>query len=336
MGIYRQTKLLFCFCCICFSGPLTGGGFESYLDVKFLKEQGENPPDWMLEKVRGDLEPYRQVKLKPELIEKARQKQPVKLDRLIVRPKEGIVQFAAKEGESPNSWRGGHKEYLERAVSFLVDQGLVTYDAGLLFHLGHSPLNHFSPEGDHPPIFRTAMSPKDDPENRLTILFPNVRELHRKRNQGFKAWQKVLQEGLGVTWEDKKPLLFWRGGIRPYDDSYYPGSTKELSAALHRLADHPRSKLVKLSEAHQSINAHYVKVRVNNKIPGYNKTVKSTYREGKFVSLQDQLEYKYLISVDGHSNPSAVTWQLLSHSACLKQEPCYRQFFSPCRIIPRS
>lgn len=115
----------------------------------------------------------------------------------------------------------------------------------------------------------------------------------------------VERHSASIPWEKKADQLIWRG--RPLDGS----------DDVQRMQQFPRGRLVALSSTYPEwINAQF------------------TWFAGKctkaFLSIYDQLQYKFQISLDGITctNPG-FAWRLLSNCTVLKvNSPNYQWFYS--------
>ncbi len=144
------------------------------------------------------------------------------------------------------------------------------------------------PNGIPSPIFAFAKD-LDDPTEKDLILMPdwlnlsstsNLRPLIRKANTLF-------------TWENKLPILFWRGG--GYDSTGF------------------RKEIVSLSKQHPKlIDAEFV----------------FSGSGTKFIPPEDHLKYRYLISIDGlRCSWERLIWHLHSNSLVFKHQSNQIQWF---------
>lgn len=100
-----------------------------------------------------------------------------------------------------------------------------------------------------------------------------------------------------LAFEDKKDMAVWRGKAKP---------------------GHCRSQLVKDWHSHIRCN-----IGQTNKVPiGTN-----NYLRKDFLSIDEQLKYKFIVSVEGNDVATNLKWIMSSNSLCLMRKPRYETWF---------
>lgn len=120
-----------------------------------------------------------------------------------------------------------------------------------------------------------------------------------------------------IPWEDKIPLAFWRGslteGVYPYFDWDFK----------------PRAQLV-LSARHfpELLDAGFIDNRYFQEM---HYTWQMWMRDNQCLrdhkEPQEQVEYRYLIAIDGKASPGSLEWQLFSRSTILKADSDQTEWF---------
>lgn len=155
------------------------------------------------------------------------------------------------------------------------------------------------------PIFTICKGPS----NSKAVLWPEMFNLPKKANviKKMKSWIDRL------PLDRRRPLAFWRGN----DNAYYQD---------HWNWDYSsRAQLVLFGKQHPSlINAKYTDwLMIETRL---GKIIDPSIH-GKYFRPLSQLNYKYLLAVDGNTFPSSFFWQLGSGSVVLKSRSPYREWF---------
>eukprot|EP00966_Prymnesium_polylepis_P060747 1409233-Prymnesium_polylepis.1 len=120
-----------------------------------------------------------------------------------------------------------------------------------------------------------------------------------------------------VPWALRSGVAAWRGSAR----SIVLSETC-VTVPLARWADHPRGRLVALSERHpQQVDAGYSELE---KLPGGNE---SAVRTVGGLSWADMGKRKFLIEVDGHGYQASLAAKMMLRSAVLTQASGWRLWY---------
>jgi hypothetical protein len=154
----------------------------------------------------------------------------------------------------------------------------------------------YRPENIPVPVF-TFSKDLDTPREKDLILIPdwmNLRSNVDIRNQ-IKSGNEMF------PWEKKKPLAVWRGGEN--DSTGF------------------REKMVNLTKLYPNIiDAEFVGPNLFS--------IKTNINRSYYMSTKNQLEYKYLVTIDGYRGAwERVVWQLFSNSLMLKHQTNQVQWF---------
>ena len=100
-----------------------------------------------------------------------------------------------------------------------------------------------------------------------------------------------------LTFAEKKDMVVWRGKAKP---------------------EHIRSQLVRNWFAHPRCD-----IGQSNKVPiGANPRMRK-----KYLTIDEQLAYKYILSVEGNDVATNLKWIMSSNSLCLMRKPRYETWF---------
>ena len=122
-----------------------------------------------------------------------------------------------------------------------------------------------------------------------------------------------------TPWAERSGVAAWRGSAR----SIVPGETC-VTVPLARWADHPRGRLVALSERHPGqLDAGYSELE---KLPGGNE---SAVRTVGGLAWSDMGRRKYLVEVDGHGYQASLAAKMMLRSAVLAQASGWRLWYEP-------
>jgi hypothetical protein len=115
-------------------------------------------------------------------------------------------------------------------------------------------------------------------------------------------------------WKSKKNKALWRG------------STTGGKFNYHNIDSFNRSRLMWLANKHShSIDAKFTSVAQHD--PRVEKELKKRGYFAQFLSIADQIRYRYLLAVDGNTWPSSFFWQLFSNSLTLKQDSSFIEWY---------
>lgn len=164
----------------------------------------------------------------------------------------------------------------------------------------------------------------NNPYEREKFLFPDIIML---RHDWKNLIPKVNETNITHSWESKKEKIFWRG---------WPSGSGNNKGSEHlKLDKMPRISLVMLSALYPDfIDAKFT---IPNESPfrsiskDFINLIDLIFTDNsKIFSIEDHLNYKYLISVDGSTCAwKRVPWIMLSNSVLLKQETSKIEWFYP-------
>lgn len=162
------------------------------------------------------------------------------------------------------------------------------------------------------PIFVSAKNPS----LRRAILFCDWYYDPKDENNELTRFLKIIDENRNRwTWQEKIEKLFWRGST--FDGKY----------TLENWKTHPRGRAVFESKEHpESIDAAFIFYPDwSTKDPqGFERELGKAEK----ISIEDHLQYKYQLIVDGVTAPFTGTpWRLYSGCVPFKQESSNVMFF---------
>lgn len=171
------------------------------------------------------------------------------------------------------------------------------------------------------PLFVFAVD-KDLADASRYILFPDgytMKESDPKEVVYWHGWRRIYNEiddaNAKSIWADKQSIAFWRGRLT---DCFYSEDCSKSS----------RLSLVQNYKDNDKIDAGFVTASIFDISP-QEQPYKNLYSQA-FVSRSDQLQYKYLLNLDGTTSTyPGYLWRLLSNSLVVKQESSHEQWFYP-------
>jgi hypothetical protein len=180
------------------------------------------------------------------------------------------------------------------------------------------PENNLDPEIFKTPAFMMFKN-YDSEQERNCLIMPDSTFLKQDWNILF---DKIKSARNKIAWQNKLPLLFWRG------------SATAGVYNLENISQIARLKFIFLSKLHpQIIDAALVNPIYEDSKSG--KKLKQIIEilfgsNSNKVSEVDHLKYKYLVSLDGNSaTGTRVPWIMLSDSVLVKQESNKIEWFYP-------
>ncbi len=141
-------------------------------------------------------------------------------------------------------------------------------------------------------------------DNKNVILFPHIEWMQKNEF----LLNSICKAALHFDWNNKINKAFWRGAITGFED----------------LKKNERFKIVKF--ATQYPDFFDVGFSNINLIKKDKKTTKNYLKKDKYQPC-DQLEYKYLLSIDGNAFAGSFFWQLFSNSVILKNQSNYLEWY---------
>lgn len=175
--------------------------------------------------------------------------------------------------------------------------------------------------GDGPSIDGPVFAICKHKYSQTIILIPGPEYLST-----LEDWRDSIIKGSQVwPWEKKFSKAFWRGATK---GALYKGETKEAGVyTLGNLDNFPRFLLSRLSKNNPDlIDAKFTDlVQINQEAAQY---IINLGLNSNYYPIIDNAKFKYLISVDGNTYPTSLSWQLFSNSVILKQDSPYIQWYS--------
>lgn len=252
---------------------------EAFNASLFYQKMDEPTPQWMIEQIQNDLDPFQE-----ELSQKF-------LDSLFSIEDQRFVRVRVENGNLT----------IEKSAD--ADRNTITVPDEIIPHI--QGLHCLKPLPDVDFIFTAhdglpchlkwpVFTISKCKQSRGLILFPDWYSL-----RGLEPEKSLVLEGNQLyPWETKKPILFFRGGDSGIIDS-------------NHWKDSPRPRLVALSlknpsliDARFALGLHHKQVEPMARAEGY---------IGDYVLMRDHPAYKYLMDIDGNCAP-APRCQLLLHS----------------------
>ncbi len=263
-----------------------------FIDEELLKHKmSQGLPKWALTQIQQDLSTFGSISkadLKRYLIENNTTENA--LMRIQVKNKKITVTYNNPKHRLKNKISLSHTAgTIQLVIKYLAKNGYIP-DSDFILAIG----DFYEPINDQPvPIFTFAKN-LDIPVERSLILIPDWQNLGSARD----LRQRIRNTKKLIAWNDKKNQLFWRGG--KLDSTGF------------------RKKFIAFSENYPSlIDAQYV----------------NTYGQGakpnkRFVSPEEHLNYKYLISIDGlRCSWERLIWHLHSNSLIFKHQTNQIQWY---------
>jgi len=159
--------------------------------------------------------------------------------------------------------------------------------------------------------FLTFAAHQDLVSSGNAILIPD-----RRAMTGYEdLFRNIAHGNTKFIWEDKQPVIFWRGNTSDYDFSY---------SNLKNIA---RINLVNMSNNLSFIDAYFTHIRPAA-FADFPEKFFDRYEIKEFVTPKKSLKYKYLISIDGATcTYSRVAWILYSNSVLMKHDSDHVQWY---------
>ncbi|MBX7066698.1 MAG: hypothetical protein K1X28_05655 [Parachlamydiales bacterium] len=269
----------------------------------FLAKLAKPPPSWMLSQISADLSPFPQIT--QESLDQTYEHVSETFDRY------RIFNNRLYKFVPPNKRLSSRDNVFERALKTLllyaklpnVDFIYCPMD-GLPEPYMAQNFYHSEPQA---PIFakaRLALAPH-------IILIPDQFSLSEN---WFEVSREILALNEVISWDDKKPLAMWRGGLTDI------GIPNGSFAPNYR--DCPRYKISKLPSEWVDAGLQWSDCAQLDKLLEQEGATKNG------ASKQEHLQFKYLPVLDGHMcTYPGYQWRLLSNSVSFKQESDQEQWF---------
>lgn len=145
-----------------------------------------------------------------------------------------------------------------------------------------------------------------------SILFPKSLWSEDREN----LLKDIQQGSLKKPWENRKKIAFWRGS-----------ASSDYHFVHWDLTSRPRV-VIYSHENPLFIDAGLLE---NHYTEGFKSSWQHWLRHENcfkpFVSPEEQLQYRYLVAIDGKATPESLTWQLFSGSTVLKTESHLKEWY---------
>ncbi len=277
------------------------------LQEKILNEK---PPQWMIDSIHEQLSPYKETGITSQMLDKTIKNAGKSYVLYKISGKNVTSQRLFK---LENEYDRYHTNFRNNpilkglkkiaALNLLPDmQFVITISDGFI----GQPGSDFS----YAPVFCFA---KNVTRVRTGILFPDYENL-----EGFHSLRSSTISGSKqFPWDKKIEMGFFRGG----------GCGAGDYAKRNQFFEYPRFKAVAFSLQHpKMVNARFTGCGELKDHVG----IKEYMYLSKSVKIEDQIRYKYQITIDGVTCAfSRVFWQLLANSVMLKQESKSIQWYYP-------
>jgi len=165
-----------------------------------------------------------------------------------------------------------------------------------------------------------------DKKTRKPFFMPIMWPLNLIHHYGpVDKYISLLESSKITKWENKKPTLIWRGdstGIGLHHK--YVWNTTNCGRRVHTVR--------KYFFANQS-DVDIAFSNVKNKIPGNCVDVEQLVR-ASHTSMEDQLKFKYILSIEGNDVATGLKWQMASNSVVFMPNPMLASFFMEDLLVP--
>lgn len=288
----------------------------------FLKALEAGGPAWMDEQIESDLAPFKDG-ISKKLVDRVFNKLDIERSLLVRITKKGhVITCRGKKG-----YKEEHKqiyvsamEYLDRVVGLPdFDLLLTLFDTCAFLVPRYGTLQ----KEECIVMGYGTYAPEDATRANKAILIPDFMALNGLERESY-----VVEIGVNMhPWESKIKLGFWRGAATggyntmlgkwytEFEWGYHPHDWKTM----------PRSILALYSREHPDVvDAKFVS--------GYAYIYDTFVKEqvlGSYVHIPDQIQYSYLVDVDGYGMTVPRSyWILRSNSLLVKQKSDWVLWFS--------
>ncbi|MBI5345829.1 MAG: hypothetical protein HZB76_01615 [Chlamydiae bacterium] len=278
--------------------------FEFSISKKIVEEKIKGPmPSWMEKQIQNEFAFFKNKKINKNLVDETLQA----FNQVCKDKKNGLCKIKIKNNKvfCANIFQVGFHSRLVRFVNFLrkTSEVIKFPDIEFLFSLSDDFENEKWLEILKVPIF--VISKKAN--NQKVVMIPHVE--WTSKNEGLiKGLQK---EGLEkFPWDKKIEKGFWRGS----------------TSGLFDFETNPRFKVTQLCQKEsQFLDAYFCNLcqcTDREKESFYN-----NFQVKENVDPISQLQYKYLLALDGNVFPGSFFWQLFSSSVILKNESYWLEWY---------
>ncbi|KAL7472978.1 hypothetical protein ACHAXS_013357 [Conticribra weissflogii] len=155
------------------------------------------------------------------------------------------------------------------------------------------------------------------------IIWPLNLGRHYEPVDEYKA---LVQSGSVTKWEDKKPILIWRGGATGvgYHEKHLLQNHTHCGLRIHAVRKYFRADQDVVDVAYQ----HPMKVTRGG-------CVDTNYHfRDTHTTMEEQLKFKYILSIEGNDVASGLKWQMASNSVVFMPRPMVASFFMEDLLVP--
>jgi len=184
-------------------------------------------------------------------------------------------------------------------------------DRKVLFIMGDShSKNELIPAVAKSRFSQYALSKKTGKPFFRTIVWP----LSIKRHyDAVDEYAKLVTDGKVAKWEDKKEGLIWRGAVTGLRNDKklvrgYPDEGWRIKVVKRYFSDNSTLVDVAFQKGHDTLKAA-TNYNVNN------------YVRDSHTSIENQLKFKYLFTIEGNDVATGLKWQLASNSVVFMAKP---------------
>lgn len=255
------------------------------------------PPEWMLEQIKDDIEPFCKKGIYSQEIEQTMEKIPL------------LIRITIKDNEV--SWDSAKDFSKDKRLLRSLD--LIREASEYLKFPDVQFLMTVLDCYDYPTTLNDTVAPVfticKQRDNHKAILWPEM--LGYKPRMITK--DRVMHAEKDIPWAKKKPTAYWRGRstgtyLHPYDWDSIPRAPLVMFSEKH-----PDLVDAKFSGVHWADHATREWLR-DHYVVGYTPPAK-------------QVQFKYQIAVDGNSFPTSLIWQLATESTVIKNRTDYIEWY---------
>ena len=260
-------------------------------------------PEWMLEQVQQDLEPFQEKGVTKEALLATPQRLAHSPRTFLCKVFEGQVEFFLCRDLQPvvsDAMFSQSDRFRFKAINYAITHLSKYYglsDMEFIISLEDSV------DEEYPAPVMTFAKNKNV---KSSVLFPDYEAIW-----GYKSFIKEVARGNALYPSHKK-----------VDKAFWRGSTTGGAFTVSNWREYPRSQLVLFSKKHPEL----VDAKYTNIVPGAeSRTLQKIFQDLRILSqpviIPDHIQYRYLIDIDGNSCSYArLVWILMTSSLCLKQE----------------
>lgn len=279
---------------------------------EICKAFSKETPLWMEMQIRKDLEPFAENGITTAQVEATLKKiatvQGAEVSQLVkIKIRNGEIFWS-----SPFAIQNMAKKRIENfliALDILVSGGNLP-DMDFLLSLAD--------QYDRPVFLRETSVPvftvcKDRSNNRAVLIPDGLWDSAREE-----VFKDVITASEELCWSKRLPIAFWRGVM---SGGHYPHTEWDFK---------PRSRLAFCGKHFPDfVNASFIPNEHSRKLhASWQSYLKQNGLMGEFILPEEQIQYRYLVAVDGDGAAASLQWQLFSGSTLLKvQSPRLEWFY---------